>query len=318
MMLAACLDAAGQSEELLLETIQGCLEEGLPELKGEFQIRSKRVWRGRGSIAAKYVTVDSIIHKHEAAPVPNKTTETTTKTDTLEATHSAAHSHQHHDHSHDHGHGHSHNHHSDTTDQQSTSAAVNDSSSRTAPLLRNLPQIQALLMAAPSVYIPTWVRDTSIQVFTALAHAEAHVHCAAPDTVHFHEVGAVDSIVDTVGTLLALYLLGATTFSCGRLPMGEGSVATDHGVLPVPAPATLQLMIGMPVSKGPKHGWTGELVTPTGAALLKVLTQGKEMPLMTIQTVGVGAGTKDFPNHPNVLRLLLGERSIVGSSETTS
>jgi len=158
------------------------------------------------------------------------------------------------------------------------------------------------------------------------AQAEASVHGAATvDAVHFHEVGAVDSIVDTVGTLLALYYLNVTTVSCSRLPLGEGAVHTDHGLLPVPAPATLHLMKGMPTTLGPP-GRTGELVTPTGAALLRTLTtrsgirsteSSRGVPLMgrpprfTLRKTGVGAGTKDFPHHPNILRLMLGDSVVL-------
>jgi uncharacterized protein (DUF111 family) len=153
--------------------------------------------------------------------------------------------------------------------------------------------------------------------------------------VHFHEVGAVDSIVDTVGTLLALHYLGvnlgvddddnAAAVTCSPLPLGEGTVWTAHGHLPVPAFATGRLMIGMPTCPGPK-GITGELVTPTAAALLRILsgvTSGRDgkdggpywqpagvpgrPPSMIPRAVGIGAGTKDFERHPNVLRLILGD-----------
>lgn len=153
------------------------------------------------------------------------------------------------------------------------------------------------------------------------------------------EVGAVDSIVDTVGTLLMLHYLGVdlgdndkkVAVTCSALPLGEGTVWTDHGLLPVPAPATLRLMVGMPTCPGPK-GVTGELVTPTAAALLRVLTGVSSSsstayknhndsdvttawqptkipgrpPCMIPCAIGVGAGTKDFERHPNVLRLILG------------
>ena len=179
-----------------------------------------------------------------------------------------------------------------------------------------------------------------------------HTHGASDiNSVHFHEVGAIDSIVDTVGTLLALYHLNVdlgdveeeedggtitntTTrrccVTCSRLPLGEGTVWTDHGLLPVPAPATMRLMVGMPTCPGPR-GVTGELVTPTAAALLRVLTgvhhlkeEGNEIkegsfwrpqqvagrpPNFTPRAVGIGAGTKDFEKHANILRLVLGDET---------
>jgi uncharacterized protein (DUF111 family) len=170
-----------------------------------------------------------------------------------------------------------------------------------------------MLQAAPEEYIPAWVRDTAIEAFTELALAEASVHGAeSMDAVHFHEVGAVDSIVDMVGTLLALYFLGVQTVSCSPLPLGEGTVWTAHGILPVPAPATLRLMIGMRTTPGPP-GITGELVTPTAAALLRVLTRNASgrPPRFTIRSIGVGAGSKDFNKHPNIIRLILGDELVL-------
>jgi hypothetical protein len=205
-----------------------------------------------------------------------------------------------------------------------------DSTFGTGPI-RNLPEIRSMLESEVAArWIPRWVRETAIEVFTHLAWAEAAVHCASSaDEVHFHEVGAVDSIVDTVGTLLALHCLGIRSVSCGRLPLSRGHVKTVHGILPVPAPATLCLMIGMCTAPGPP-GVTGELVTPTGAALLQVLTRKSsssssssssdnnnnsssnratwgECPPMKLLKLGTGAGTKNFEDHPNILRVLIGE-----------
>ncbi|CAB9496808.1 Pyridinium-3,5-bisthiocarboxylic acid mononucleotide nickel insertion protein [Seminavis robusta] len=182
-----------------------------------------------------------------------------------------------------------------------------------------------MLQEAPTKHIPSWVSKHAIDAFTLLAHAEAHTHGAAgPDHVHFHEVGAVDSIVDTVGTLIALHALGVTTVTCSRLPLGEGTVWTDHGLLPVPAPATLRLLVDMPTCPGPP-GVTGELVTPTAAALLKTLVKScgppnvkveGRPPAFTIRSIGIGAGTKDFVKHPNILRLVLGDTSVSEDRKT--
>jgi uncharacterized protein (DUF111 family) len=336
MMLAACLDVAKDDRDRLMNHVAQCIGKGMPELQDEFTISCKRVWRGMGSITATHVTVQSR-YNHEAAPVPTRAV--ITKEDEQRAEkdgHDHSHSHdshaqsQTHDHSHAHKHEHEHEHsHAHQVSEpaakppkqvdgshshQHDGHAHSHGHSSTKGPLRNLPDIRKMLQDAPSEWIPVWVRDTAIEVFTALAQAEATVHGAeSMDAVHFHEVGAVDSIVDTVGTLLALYFLGVKTVSCSRLPLGEGSVNTDHGILPVPAPATLSLMAGMPVTPGPP-GPTGELVTPTAAALLRVLTaNGGKMhmagqpPLFTLRRVGVGAGTKDFHKHPNILRLLMGD-----------
>ena len=318
MMLAACLDAAGPS---LLPYIQFCLEQGLPELQGEFSLSTKRVWRSStGSIAANYLSVHSK-YDHAAAPVPHRATDDSQNHGADSgvehrhdhASHDHAHNHTHDDASHHHAHNHTHG----ESYQDRESARDSNSSAQEfhhGPL-RNLPQIRTLLENASVQYIPEWVKGKSIAAFTELARAEALTHGAASsDDVHFHEVGAVDSIVDTVGTCLALYCLGVTTVSCSRLPLGEGTVWTQHGLLPVPAPATLRLMLDMPTCPGPP-GVTGELVTPTAAALLKVLTtssslQGKipgRPPCFTVRKIGVGAGTKDFDKHPNIIRLVLGD-----------
>lgn len=149
------------------------------------------------------------------------------------------------------------------------------------------------------------VKEKSQRVFFRLAEAEAKVHGVSLDRVHFHEVGAVDSIVDIVGAAAAIDHLGIDSIHAAPLPLGGGFVETAHGRLPVPAPATAELLRGIPV-----HGDTGpgERVTPTGAALLAALATGfGRAPAMTISALGCGAGTKDFEDIPNVLRLFLGE-----------
>ena len=174
--------------------------------------------------------------------------------------------------------------------------------------------------------LPEPVKNQATQVFTELAIAESRVHGTTLENVHFHEVGAIDSIIDTCGVLVALHLLGVTQVMCSEVPMSSGTVWTAHGHLPVPAPATMSLLQGFKLCPGPKSA-TGELVTPTGASLLRVLcrfpslqdtsearlhpvnetSQGKLPPSgFCVHAVGVGAGTKDFEKHPNILRVLLG------------
>jgi uncharacterized protein (DUF111 family) len=203
---------------------------------------------------------------------------------------------------------------------------------RKKPLLRNLNEIESMLLNAPDQHIAPWVRRTAIQTFTVLAQAEATTHATnSIQDVHFHEVGAVDSIVDTVGTLIVLHdiLHCTTSFSSSRIPIGEGTVWTAHGLLPVPAPATLRLLVGIPTCIGPSKCTypTGELVTPTGAALLRTLLSISKQkgllvgppPDFTLRTVGVGAGTKDFVKHPNILRVMVGDDAMMeGFSKTAS
>jgi len=168
---------------------------------------------------------------------------------------------------------------------------------------RNLGHILGLLRASS---LPPYVRSLAGRAFYLLAVAEARTHGASsPESVHFHEVGAVDSIVDTVGTCSALYHLGVGSMSASPLPLGRGYVRTDHGLLPVPAPATLRLMEGLEVCPGPP-GARGELCTPTGVALLRSMMEAMgrdDVPEGLIAGCGFGAGSKDF-DHPNVLRVV--------------
>ena len=144
-------------------------------------------------------------------------------------------------------------------------------------------------------------------IFTRLGEAEARVHQAPIEKVHFHEVGAVDSIVDIVGAAIGFELLGLDEFACSAMDVGGGQVKTAHGLLPVPAPATAELLRGAPAYSS---GIQRELVTPTGAAIATTLSaRYAEIPAMTLRAIGYGAGTADNAEKPNVLRLLIGENT---------
>ncbi|MCL6635134.1 MAG: LarC family nickel insertion protein [Peptococcaceae bacterium] len=152
--------------------------------------------------------------------------------------------------------------------------------------------------------LPEEVKAKSKEVFQRLAVAEAAVHDTTSDHIHFHEVGAVDAIVDVVGTVLGLHLLGVEKVLASPLPMGKGFIKCMHGIIPSPAPATLEVLKDVPVYGA---GFEGELVTPTGAALISVLAdEFVDFPAMTIGRVGYGAGKK-ITQHPNLLRLVIGE-----------
>ncbi len=146
------------------------------------------------------------------------------------------------------------------------------------------------------------VKTTALKIFTRLAEAEAHVHNTSVTDVHFHEVGAVDSILDIVGTAIGFEALGIQAVYTGPLPMGSGFVSSRHGTLPVPGPATAELVKGMPVRF---EDGQSELVTPTGAAILAVMAQPGP-PLFSITQVGYGAGARTLSDRPNVLRVCLG------------
>jgi uncharacterized protein (TIGR00299 family) protein len=149
-------------------------------------------------------------------------------------------------------------------------------------------------------------KERGAQVFRRLAQAEARVHGTEPEAVEFHEVGAVDAIVDVLGAVAGLRLLGVEQLYCSPLPAGGGPVRGAHGELPVPAPATLALLAeaGAPLAAGPDAEI--ELVTPTGAAIVTALARF-ERPAMAVRAVGYGAGARDLEGRPNVLRLWLGE-----------
>ena len=180
--------------------------------------------------------------------------------------------HHHHDHHHHHHHGHS----------------------RDLAAIREL--IQASDLAGP-------VKERAIRLFQRLGEAEAKAHGMPVDRVHFHEVGAIDSIVDLVGAAAAVEHLSPGRITCGQVNVGGGRVRTAHGELPVPAPATAELLRGIPIFGGPG----GELTTPTGAVLLaELVDEYVDFPSMVLEGTGYGLGKKDLPDRPNALRLLRG------------
>ncbi len=202
-----------------------------------------------------------------------------------------------HDHGHGHGHAHGHSHahgHGDDVFPGQPSRAWRD--------------IRASIEAAQ---LAPRVKARALRVFGVLAEAEARVHGMAPDDVTFHEVGAVDSIVDIVGACVALECLRIDALTVGPIPMGSGSVRTEHGLLPVPVPATVEVLRGFPVVASP---FTGELVTPTGAAIVAGLATPSAFPAMRVAGVGYGAGKRDPATHANVLRVIVGDSDTHGAT----
>jgi len=176
---------------------------------------------------------------------------------------------------------------------------------------RHLSDVTAIIRAGD---LPTVVQKRAIGVFTRLAEAEAKVHGTTVEQIHFHEVGALDAIVDIVGVCAGLYELGIERLHASPLPLGHGWAQTMHGRIPLPAPATLELLAAAGVPTVPAPG-PGELVTPTGAALLAELADFSQ-PRMTLQRIGYGAGRKKFA-WPNVARLWIGEGVALGSRRET-
>ena len=179
------------------------------------------------------------------------------------------------------------------------------------PKHRHLSGILKLIQAAD--LSPT-VKSKAERVFRVLGEAESAIHGVDIENVHFHEVGAVDSICDIVGVCLALDLLAVEAIHCSPINVGSGTVNTEHGVLPVPAPATAALLKNKPIyARGPAL----ELTTPTGAAVVAALaTDFGAMPPMRVGSIGYGAGDRDFKEHANVVRVIVGETS--GASESTT
>ncbi len=162
--------------------------------------------------------------------------------------------------------------------------------------------------------IPESIKEKGKQVFMILATAEASVHACKPEDVHFHEIGAVDSIVDILGSVFGIESLGLSRIFCSQLPVGEGFVDSRHGIIPVPAPATVEILKGIPVYGS---GIKTELITPTGAALIKALVdEFCTMPPMIVEKVAYGAGSKEIQERPNLLRLFIGKETCDSNLET--
>jgi uncharacterized protein (TIGR00299 family) protein len=170
---------------------------------------------------------------------------------------------------------------------------------------RHISQIRELVARTSA---PPEVKRTADEAFWAIASAEGEIHGVPAEQVHLHEVGAVDAILDVVGSIWGLAELGVDEVRCGALRTGDGTVRAAHGLLPVPAPATLKLLEGHVVCPGPDGA--GELVTPTGAALVRVLSVGPPPAEYVPRASGFGAGTKDFAGRANALRIILADATL--------
>jgi pyridinium-3,5-bisthiocarboxylic acid mononucleotide nickel chelatase len=212
-----------------------------------------------------------------------------------DAVHAGHHDHEHsHDHSHDTEYAHEHTHGNGTPHVHGRSLSV----------------IQGIIRDS---CLPVEVQTTALKAFQLLGYAEAKIHNVPVESIHFHEVGAVDAIADIVAVSAGCHWLNVDKWICSPLNVGGGHVHCAHGTFPVPAPATLELLRDLPVySSGIKK----ELVTPTGAALLRALdVTSSNFPAMTVLATGYGAGSRDIPGKPNVLRLVMGEASRTMNSQ---
>ncbi len=218
--------------------------------------------------------------------------------------HSHEHGHEHghdHDHDHDHSHEHSHEHDHDHEHEQHDTHHHN----------RNLGDIRQLIENSD---LSEDVKSKAISVFVRLGEAEAKIHGTTVEEVHFHEVGAVDAIVDIVGSVIGISALGIEKIYSSPLSLGTGFTKSAHGIIPVPVPATMELLKGIPVRQTEVRS---ELVTPTGAAIISTLAEGfGPMPEMITDKIGYGAGTRDLAEQPNLLRVCLGTAKSGYESDT--
>lgn len=194
----------------------------------------------------------------------------------------------HHDHLHDHGHSHAHHDHSHNHSHH-------HHDNRTYKHIVNMIQEADLSEGAEQI---------ALRIFEKIGIAEGKIHGVSLENVHFHEVGAVDSIIDIVGAAILIDQMGIKKVCSSAIPVGSGRILIDHGLYPVPAPATLEILRGIPLNHTKIKG---ELTTPTGAAIAAVLADSfGTVPSMIVEEIGYGAGTKSFPTHPNVLRVMIG------------
>ena len=214
-----------------------------------------------------------------------------------------AHGHHHHDHGHTHDH--------DREDQAAQTQPARHE--HTHDHGRGLTEIRGIIAKSG---ISDTAKTTAIAIFEALGAAEAKIHSTLIEKVHFHEVGAVDAMVDIVCAAVGAEALGVDEFICSPLNVGGGTVKCAHGTIPVPAPATVELLKDAPVYSS---GVQAELVTPTGAAIVKTLARRfTAFPAMKIEKSAYGAGSREFPGHPNVLRLTIGEVASSLAAKTAS
>ncbi|WP_260055296.1 LarC family nickel insertion protein [Niallia taxi] len=281
MVIGALIDA-GADPEFLAEELKKL------KIDDEYELGWKKVVKN-GITSTKFdvILLDSISvnnaddHSHEH---------------THSHDHSHDHSHEHthsHDHNHDHSHEHMHNH--DHSHDHSHSHSHHH---------RSYKDIMKLILEAD---LSDNVKNTALNIFEKIGRAEGHIHGMPLEQVHFHEVGAVDSIIDIVGAAILFHHLEVSVIKASAIPVGTGRIKIDHGIYPVPAPATLEILKGIPLEH---TNIRGELTTPTGAAIVAAMAdEFCAFPSLKVQAIGYGAGTKTFAEHPNVLRVIIGEQA---------
>ncbi len=292
MLLAALIDA-GANQDVIADTLKS-----IP--LRDFRLSGKRT--SRNGVAAMLVDVDDLSGARRRG----------------KHTHDHDHDHHHHEHGHDHGHDHDHGHNHDHAhdhdhdhDHNHDHAHAHDHAhphgdeARGGPH-RHLGDLLALLDAET---ISTRVRERAGRVFRVLAQAEASVHGQPVDKVHFHEISGIDTAVDIIGSCIALDLLEVDSISASAPSVGSGMIMCEHGIFPVPAPATLEILKSHNIPW--RSGGEGERATPTGIALLAGLAESfGDAPEITVARIGYGAGHREYADVPNLLRVIVGKRGI--------
>ncbi|WP_138420094.1 LarC family nickel insertion protein [Aquibacillus sediminis] len=237
---------------------------------------------------------------------------TSTKFDVLlkneDHSHHHEHAHEHH-HSHDHHHHHDHSHHDHAHSHGTSSGHHHDHSHHDHAHDHHHDHVhrtyQDIVKLIKTAGFSEQIETMALKIFEKIGKAEGKIHGMPLEKVHFHEVGAVDSIIDIIGAAILIDDLNIDVVKSSSVAVGSGKIRIDHGVYPVPAPATLEMLTEVPIQQSELQA---ELTTPTGAAIIAVLVEEfSTLPSMKIQTVGYGAGTKTFKDQPNVLRVMVGE-----------
>jgi pyridinium-3,5-bisthiocarboxylic acid mononucleotide nickel chelatase len=300
MVIGALIDAGADPVKLVEELKKLNIED-------EYELKWKKVIKN-GITSTKF---DVVLVNHEHGH-----THSHDHNHDHEHTHSHDHDHDHghthsHDHDHDHGHTHSHDHdhdhehthsHDHDHDHGHTHSHDHDHEHHHHHDHRSYKDIVRLIEEAD---FSQQVKDTALKIFKKIGEAEGRIHGVPLENVHFHEVGAVDSIIDIIGAAILIHQLEISVIKSSPIPVGTGKIRIDHGIYPVPAPATLEILKGIPIEHSEVRF---ELTTPTGAAIIAVLAEEFcSIPSMKVSSIGYGAGTKTFKDRPNVVRVIIGE-----------
>ncbi|UYO02879.1 LarC family nickel insertion protein [Paenibacillus sp. PSB04] len=325
MFIGALLDAGGDAQRMQTELQKLNIEE-------EYALQWSKVNKN-GITATKFDVLlqevhekdhDDHHHMHEHSQANLEAEEGSGESLHEHEAHLHSHSHKHdHDHSHEHHHGHEHshnhvhdNHHDHVHDHHAHDhhlhahhphdhAHHHHSHNHSHSHSHHHRAYKDIVQMIEAAGFEEPVRDTALRIFKIIGEAEGKIHGVPLDDVHFHEVGAVDSIVDIVGASILIHQMGIEAIHSSPVPVGMGKIRIDHGIYPVPAPATLEILKGVPLEASDVRF---ELTTPTGAAIVSVLAQQYgPIPSIKVTAVGYGAGTKTFADRPNVLRVIVGE-----------